>query len=167
MLIMIAFLAIAGIYDHLLHRIPNYLTGIMFTACVIYNLAVFGAASLVSAVLGGIATVAFMYLFYAIGVLGAGDVKLFAVCRGFFGSGRFLYFVFISFLIAAVFGLMKTAIKGDLFRRWLTLKKYICRSLRTGKLTRYHCNKEAEEKAGVPIAGAMFISALLGIGGMY
>ncbi len=167
MLIMIAFLAIAGIFDHLLHRIPNLLTGIMFAVCVIYNLAVSGTASIISVLLRGMVIASFLFVFFSIGVLGAGDVKLFAVCSGFMEPEKYLEFVFISFLVAGVYGTLRMAAKGELVRRWITLKKYICHCLRTGKLSRYHCSKEAEEKAGVPLAGAMLISALLGIGGLY
>ena len=167
MLIMIAFLATAGIFDHLLHRIPNQLTGIMLVACVFYNLAVKGHASVLPVVLRIVVTGLVLFPFFMIGALGAGDVKLFAVCSGFMEAQRILYFVFLSLILAGILGVIKMAARKEISKRFLILKMYILNCIRTGKPERYHCNKAAEEESGVPIAGAMLISALIGIGGFY
>ena len=45
--------------------------------------------------------------------------------------------------------------------------KYIKRLLETGRPERYHADKKAERESGVVLAGAMFVSAVLGMGGLY
>ena len=51
-------------------------------------------------------TVAF-YLFFYIGAMGAGDVKLLGVCAGYFSGEKVLCFLFFALLFAAVFALCK------------------------------------------------------------
>lgn len=102
-------LIVACYFDYRQGRIPNPL---------IVLLCVFGA------VLGGVSggflsvlkfcgiaaglTLA-LYPFFAIGALGAGDVKLLAVCGGFFPTDKILFFLFYSMLIAVVFSIIKIA----------------------------------------------------------
>lgn len=167
MLIMAIFLAVAGIFDHLLHRIPNVLTGIMLVACACYNLAVTGPLSLIPMMARIIISGMLFFPVFSIGALGAGDVKLIAVCAGFLDFSRGLFFVFISLFLAALMGILKMAMRKEITKRMLTLKKYVSNVLKTGMLQRYHCNKTAEKESGVALAGAMFVSALIGIGGFY
>ena len=59
-------------------------------------------------------TVAF-YLFFYIGAMGAGDVKLLAVCAGYFSGEKVLCFLFFALLFAAVFALCKMYLARNLW----------------------------------------------------
>ncbi|MBO7355369.1 MAG: prepilin peptidase [Lachnospiraceae bacterium] len=167
MLIMTAFLAAAGLFDHLTHRIPNILTGLMLICCIALRISGRDPAAVSGAVIRIVLTGAAFYPVFAIGALGAGDIKLMAVCAGFLEGSRCLYFIFFSLLMAAVFGTAVMLIRGQMKKRMYRLLIYIKRLLETGRPERYHAGKSAERGAGVAMAGAMFVSAVLGIGGLY
>lgn len=84
--------------------------------------------------------VVMLYPFFKIGALGAGDVKLFGVCSGYLSHNRILYFLFFSLLIAAIFSLINLMAKRN-------FKDY--------------------RKTRIPLAGPVFCSVLLYIGGVY
>lgn len=167
MYIMTAFLAVAGIWDHLYHRIPNLLTAVMAAFCLGSNLVCGGPAAVPAVLFKAFLTGLLFYPFFAIGALGAGDIKLLSVCSGFIPGGRVLYFVFLSFILASAFGLLKMMRRGDMRKRFRTLAMYIKDVSSSGRLRRYHCSRESAVRNGVALAGPMFISALLGIGGLY
>lgn len=167
MIIMTAFLAVSGVYDYLFHKIPNALIAVMFVTCVFYTCLTAGPLSILRMLLRMVITIVVFYSFFAIGALGAGDIKLLAVCSGFMTGTRAVWFVFISFVIASVIGVMGLLFKKEFGKRIRRLSMYIKSIIETGKPERYHCNTEAALKAGVALAGPMFISALIGIGGLY
>ena len=107
------------------------------------------------------------YPFFKIGALGAGDVKLLAVCSGLVGGIRALYFVFFAMLIASILGLIRLVIRKEFVKRIRRLVGYIEIMVNTGKIERYHESREAAIKSGVALAGPMLVSALIGIGGLY
>jgi len=163
MLIMTAFLAAAGLFDHLTHRIPNILTGLMLISCIACCIWDKGPAGVPPAII----RMVLFYPVFSIGALGAGDIKLMAVCAGFFEGGRVLCFIFFSLLMAAVSGTAVMIMKGQMKKRIYRLLIYIKRLLETGRPERYHADKKAERESGVVLAGAMFVSAVLGMGGLY
>ena len=167
MLIMTVFLAVAGIFDHLFHKIPNALTMIMFIASPVYVSLTSGPGALPSAFLRMAVTGAAFYPFFVIGAFGAGDVKLLAVCSGFMNGKRTLIFIFIAMFIASLYGVTQLVLRKELSRRMRRLEMYIGKLLSTGKPERYHCSREAAVKSGVALAGPMFLSAIIGVGGWY
>lgn len=167
MLIMTAYLAVSGVFDYLFHKIPNALILMMLVTCFIYTCLTEGPAGIIGMILRMILTVLFFYPFFKIGALGAGDVKLLAVCCGFMTGTRAVWFVFISFAVASVAGVIGLFLKKEFGKRIRRLSLYINTFIKTGKPGRYHCNSEAALKAGIALAGPMFISALIGIGGLY
>ena len=168
MLIMTAFLAAAGILDHLTHRIPNILTGLMLICCIALRISDKNLPALALTVLRIVITAAAFYPVFAIGALGAGDIKLMAVCAGFFdGSSRILYFIFFSLLAACIWGVVVMIVNGQMKKRMQRLVMYIKKYIKTGIPERYHACKSAERESGIAMAGAMFVSAVLGIGGLY
>ena len=67
-----------------------------------------------------------LYLFYLIGVLGAGDIKLFSMIGAFISTQELVWVVAASFIIGAVLGLLKL------------LHKYFLQKNYDGKLTKIH-----------------------------
>lgn len=167
MIIMTAFLAVSGIFDYLFHKIPNALIALMFATCVFYTGFTSGPLSILWMLLRMVITIFVFYSFFAIGALGAGDIKLLAICCGYMTGSRAVWFVFISFVIASIAGVVILFLRKEFGKRIRRLSLYIKSFIKTGKPERYHCNTEAALKAGVALAGPMFISALIGIGGLY
>ena len=164
---MTVFLSVAGILDHLYHRIPNLLTAMLFAFCLVRAVAGEGYPALFPIVLRMVIVGAMLFPVFAIGALGGGDVKLLAVCAGFYEGDRCIYFLFGTFVIAAVFGAVKMLKAGQMKKRMLRLYIYIRSFIHTGKAERYHACREAAMESGVALAGAMFLSSLMGIGGLY
>lgn len=122
--------------DILWHRIPNRILAVMFLLgeWVMYKSS--GVDGLLA--FNGVAlfTCCVFYLFFQLGALGAGDVKLFAATAGFFGPGMAPVYLFVGLLAAACIGVVKVLVGG-----------------------------KAKEKTGVCLAGPMFFSFLL-VGGL-
>ena len=167
MVVMTLFLGAAGLSDRMYHKIPNLLSGLMFV-CLVIETYLSGSVENVAWVMLRV-IIAFIVLFplYAIGVIGAGDVKILMICSGYQPFSRYLYFLFFSMLFGAVEGTIKMIRSRQLRQRIDRLIIYVKKFLATGIPEKYHCNREAEENAGVAMAGHMFMSALLGLSGVY
>ncbi len=138
MAVLCVFLATACGFDYHKRKIPNWLILIMlgvgfWLRCMREGgsggLAYLGAMLLVTA---------FLYPFFKIGALGAGDVKLFGVTAGYLPFEKILYFSFCSMLIAAVFSVCKVI-----------------------------CKKRGKECLTVCLSGPVLLGALLLWGGVY
>ena len=167
MLIMTVFLAVAGIFDHLFHKIPNVLCAMMFVICIIHACLISGPANIPLVLIRMLVTMFVFYPVFMIGALGAGDIKLLAVCSGFMPATRAIWFIFFTFLSASVIGMIGLLYRKETRKRIRRLALYVKKYIETGKVERYHCNSEAALQAGVALAGPMFVSALLGMGGLY
>ena len=165
--VMAVFLAVACIFDTLYHKIPNVLTGMMLTASAIYVCLTAGAAHLPIAFIRMFVTGALFYPFFMIGTLGAGDVKLLAVCSAYIPVNRVLPFIFLAMVIASAAGVLRLMIRKEFVQRIGRLVMYIEKIFKTGKVERYHISREAAVKSGIALAGPLFVSALIGIGGLY
>jgi prepilin peptidase CpaA len=85
--LLLALLAMAAAIDWRSHRIPNWLTGGGFVIAIVWSLLLPSPAQGgVLGALGGAATgLACLLPLYAVRILGAGDVKLMAMCGAFLG----------------------------------------------------------------------------------
>ena len=167
MLIMTMLLAVAGIFDHLFHKIPNILILVMFITGIIRACFISEPLSIPFMLIRMLLTAVIFYPVFVIGALGAGDIKLLAVCCGYMNGTRAIWFIFMTFSIAAVAGVIGLIHRKEIGKRIRRLIIYVKNYLKTGKVERYHCNTEAALHAGVALAGPMFVSALLGVGGFY
>ena len=115
-------LGIASYFDYRKAKIPNWLTGTGLLLAVAVTIGKVGINSsvyialLLLLVRTGITTVV-LYPFFKIGVLGAGDVKLCAVCAAFLESGDCVPVFVRSLLVAATIGLCKLLLMGNLKER--------------------------------------------------
>ena len=107
------------------------------------------------------------YLFFYIGAMGAGDVKLLGACAGFFPAGRVLYFLFFALLFAAIFALCKMYRAHNLWERLCYLGEYVWDVVRCGQWRVYFAEDRVSEAAGICMAGPILCSVLLYVGGIY
>lgn len=108
-----------------------------------------------------------LYPFFCIGTVGAGDVKLFGVCAGYFPGSRILFFLFFSMLLSAAFSLMKLWREKNAKERFMYLGEYLADVLRTGNLRLYFENRKEFREAGICLSGPILISVLMHWGGIY
>lgn len=105
-------------------------------------------------------------VFY-IGAMGAGDVKLLGVCAGYFSGEKVLCFLFFALLFAAVFALCKMYLARNLWDRLCYLGEYVWDVVRCGRWKAYFAEERAHPASGICMAGPVFCSVLLYIGGVY
>lgn len=83
--VLIGLLVGASIFDLLLRRVPNTLTLVGSTAALLLVLTGFSEITLTQALTGGLIGLGLFLIPYALGQMGAGDVKLFGMCGLFLG----------------------------------------------------------------------------------
>ncbi len=93
-------LVFASITDFRYQKIPNYLTLPTILCAMIYHFLFGGVQGVLFSLLGLLTGFAVLILPYAMGGMGAGDVKLMAAVGSFLGAEG----AFISFLLTALFG---------------------------------------------------------------
>lgn len=107
-----------------------------------------------------------MYFLFQIGVIGAGDVKLFGVTAGFLPFNKLFLFLFVSLLIAAMLSLIKLAKHKDLVKRMCHLFHYLADAMRNGWSLYPESGMELPE-AGICLSGPILVGLLLYLGGVY
>ncbi|MCI8801017.1 A24 family peptidase [Acetatifactor muris] len=160
------FLLIACVCDYREHRIPNSLTALMAVQGLIGRMWDEGAVGIILWLGGAVMAVALLYLLFKIGCLGAGDVKLFGVTAGYLPFKKILLFLFFSLLIAAIISLVKMWKENSFGRRIRYLSGYFRELLKNGQW-RLYSQKENDRTSGICLAGPVFISILLYLGGVY
>lgn len=109
----------------------------------------------------------FLYPFFKIGTVGAGDVKLIGICAGFFPGNRIIFFLFFSMLASAMISLIKLYKENNAKERFLYLGEYITDVMRTGNIRLYLKNEKERKAAGICLSGPVLFSVLLHWGGVY
>lgn len=122
---------------------------------------------------GFFCTFALLYMFFKIGALGAGDVKLLAVCVGTIGIKRGIFFLCFAFLAAAVFSLQKMLTEHNLIGRFRYFFNYAGQVLATAQFISYEQSafdgqEDLQKKhRTIHLAGPACLSLLLYLGGIY
>ncbi len=172
MVFLCLFLGLACLWDYSFRRIPNFLQMMIFGFGILNSymlgswlqvLRYFATAAVVTAGL---------YVFFKLGMMGGGDVKLLAVCSGFFEGKKVLYFLLFGFIAGAVIGIIKMIVNKRILPRMKYLLKYLKSSgegfaKRRAGPALYMRDREEKIKNGVALSGPMLISALLYWGGAY
>ena len=157
----------SAISDIRTYKVPNILLIIFAAAGLAEQWIFFGRKGLLNAagaVLLVFLLVGWLFLFR---MLGAGDIKLFAVCGIYTGAKSVLYLMLFSFVFAGIYALVKLAGNGSLAERFRTLADYVRETVSGGFAGRgsYRARQGTEHR----IALALFIlpAMLLWIGGAY
>ena len=167
MVVLCAGLMIACYFDYQKSRIPNLLVIPLFLAGMGECLFRQGAAEGFFFCGRGICVMLLLYPLFKIGVLGAGDIKLYGVCAGYIPGKSFLYFFFVSMLIAAIFSLIKLIKESNVLERVSYLCQYIGDVVRTGAFGLYMENERERKRCGICMAGPILFSVCLYLGGVY
>ena len=166
MVALCAMLMAACWYDFRKKKIPNLLILAMLVYGVGWRLWRDGATGGLF-YLGQAAVVMIpMYFLFQIGVIGAGDVKLFGVTAGFLPFNKLFVFLFVSLLIAAMLSLFKLLEQRNLLKRMRHLFVYLADAVRNGWSLYPESGIELPE-AGICLSGPILVGLLLYLGGVY
>lgn len=91
-----------------------------------------------------IGTCAVFYVLFLCRMLGAGDIKLMALCPGILGVQDGLVVIFLGLALAAVRAAWKLCSRGILWERMARLAEFTVRSGRAGRLLEYPGREEKE-----------------------
>ena len=100
-------LLLALVSDLLTSKIPNELFAFGFITSQIWCLYTGSVYSALEALASGMLVALILFPMFAIGSLGAGDIKIIMLLPAYTNLKNVFYIVFLSFLIAAVYGVIK------------------------------------------------------------
>lgn len=107
------------------------------------------------------------YPVFKLGMLGAGDGKLFAVCAGAMGVNRGVAFLFCTFLVAAVLAVLKMLYHRNFLQRFRYFFTYAGQAVCTSRLTVYEQDTAERKESRIHLAGPALLALLLYLGGVY
>lgn len=158
-------LGIACLQDYCRRRIPNWLIGAMLLFCCIEKIKESGIWALPAVMATIFFTIVILFPLFRLAMLGAGDLKLIAVCIGYLGAANALMFLFYTFLAAAVSGFIHFCVKRDMRLRMEYMVSYFATVFRTGKWSLYFDSKKAQRSASVCMAGPVLFGYVAVVGG--
>ncbi len=132
--IVILVLCTAMIYDIRFSRIPNWITFPAMTAGITYHVCIAGTSGLITGVFGLLIGFSIFFIFYMLGGMGAGDIKLMAALGALLGPRDILFaagFTAVAGGIYAVILLFSRNNRKALVRYGTTAKTFF----HTGHLT--------------------------------
>lgn len=164
----ILLLAATVIMDYFFDKIYNEWIIIMFVTGMSYVIRINGPEGIIKALVS--MTIPFMILYplFMIGGLGAGDIKLLSVMGCFFTAKEIFACVFISFLIGAVFSLLKMAAERNFLQRMEYLLSYVCDVFRNREWKLYEeevQDRKEKNKGKIHFAFPVLLGVMLIKGG--
>lgn len=165
---LVLLLTVACYFDYRKAKIPNWLAaaGLVLAVGTVFLKVLFsacGAVEILWMFLRVCVTVLVMYPLFKIGVLGAGDVKIFAVCSAYL-EGRDCVTVYVlSLLLAAVAGLCKLLFLGNFRERIGYLLSYAMDVAQFGVWKPYWTEENLcqRKQASLRMAGPLLTGVLL------
>lgn len=159
-------LAAACGYDYTKNRIPNSLLIVMAVSGMVHCFETGGIYGIACYFAKLAAVWAFFYLFFKLGTMGAGDVKLLGITAGYLPADKILCFLFISLLFGAIISLIKMWKNNNFFDRMRVLLSYMARTVQSGRWQLYTLDPDRPCTC-VCLSGPVLASILLHIGGAY
>ena len=165
--VLCTFLLFACCFDYGRKRIPNWLLILMLISGIGISSFEQGMEGVLHFVGKMLLMILFLYFFFNIGALGAGDVKLYGVCAGYLPGDKILYFLFFSLLIAAMISLIKILTEHNAKERLQYLSEYLLDVVVSGNWQLYISNQKEMRKNSICLAGPILGSVLMYIGGIF
>jgi prepilin peptidase CpaA len=154
-----AILIVAVVQDVKYMRISNRLIVVGIILSVAFGIFLGGMPRLIDILLNMSFPVIVLYLLYLLGVLGAGDIKLFSVVGGFTNFKTLTGCMFAAFAVAAVMSVGKMLYNGNLSDSLFKGQLFVKEVLR-GNISSYR-QTWAEERNLIHFSAAILIGLLL------
>lgn len=113
---------VAAVTDIWKFKVHNYLTLPLLLSGLVYHAAVDGAIGLVMSVFGVIFGFSILIVFFLMGGMGAGDVKLMAAIGAWLGLPLTFYVFLVSALAAGAYAIVLILTYGSLRETWVNLQ---------------------------------------------
>lgn len=170
LIVLILLLFFAAAWDFYRGKIPNIL--IVTGGC--YGLIrLFLYQDIMVHIPGIVFPIAVLFPIYKIGVIGAGDIKLFSLLGFYFTFMETIFCIFTAFVIGAVISVISFIRYDNFVERMTYLFSYLKECLTLGHFRYYYLDSEAkhisnikENQSKIHFAIPIFISVLFRIGGI-
>lgn len=153
--------------DYRKRKIPNILIITAAICGAVWRFAKEGITGAIFYLVQSVMVLALFYLLFRIGAVGAGDVKLFGVTAGYLPFHKILFFLFVSLLISAIISLVKLWEKNNFYKRLRYLVRYLKVVWKCGSFRPYPETGLDDPDITIRLAGPIFLSLLLYLGGVY
>lgn len=160
-------LAAASCFDYRKHRIPNalILCGFLIGLAARVTRWITGHGEIGGPVLRAVGIFALFYFFFRLGMLGAGDVKLFSLSVFLLDKADCVPFVAASLVFSGIAAAGKLLMEKNVRERLGYFCSYVADVARCGKLRLYLSGEKGENSsvhmAGPMLAGLLFCTVFL------
>lgn len=124
-------------------KVPNGLVLWGLVAVLIFKLISFKPQLLIQYFTGAFVPILLLFILFALGMLGAGDIKLFALIGASLGPGKVMIIIGISFVFGAVFSLITMITRHNLNARMLYFWRWLNFSVRQREFIPYYLEGES------------------------
>lgn len=166
MVIFIALFCVMVYTDLRYYKIPNLCIAAGVAAGLVVTYMSCSASGVLWACVSAAAVFAAFYPFYLMGGLGAGDVKLLMTVCFFVSGTRIIYYLLVTFALAALISIVKIALFAESRQRLCYLGGYIKKAVLTGAVDDFKVDK-AGKKSVIRLSVPAFISYLIMCAGLY
>ncbi len=164
--ILIGVFCVVIFMDWRFYRIPNACIVIGIMAGLILRSVTYPVIELIE-LLGTVVVVfLFLYPFYLLGALGAGDVKLFIMVACYIKGEQLMRYLLVTMLLAAVISILKMVLYEESRARLFYMGKYVRKVVMTGAMDEYQVDKK-QRNCIIRLSIPAFISLLLLCTGIY
>ncbi len=160
MLILYGFVIAAVVTDIKSGKISNRLILIGLGISLVRKLLQEGGVGLLTGVIQISLPVIVLYLFFLIGALGAGDIKLFSLIGGFVNFKELITCIVVAFVLGAIGSVIKMLISGGFIRGISVGSVYLWNFL-CGNHVEYKKTAHNVIPFSIPILGGLVVATLL------
>lgn len=164
--ILIVIMAIATFVDIRKYKIPNVciLTGMVLGLYMTY--VSYSLGGIIEAFIQMLVVFLAFYPFYLMRGLGAGDIKLLMMTGCYMQEEKFLKYVLVTFILAAIISIARMVLVKECRERLFYLGRYIRKVALTGAVDEYDINMQ-EKKTLIRLSVPAFTSLIMMVAGIY
>lgn len=170
MLLLFSILIFASFQDARTGKISNWLILIGMILGFVLQTHLYGLWGIFQIIITCVVPFFILFPLFKIGVLGAGDIKIFIVMGFYMNLTDLLICIIISFIIAAIPALVKLYKEESLKERMEYLNDYLGQLMKTKEILPYYFNEQNEkeiDKTKIHMTIPILLSFLLHMGGVY
>ena len=160
MAIFIGVFCVAVYMDLRFYKIPNLCIIVGITSGLIMTYMSYSVIEMLGACVAITTIFLAFYPFYLIGGLGAGDIKLLMMTACFIHEGRFIKYLLITFVLAAVISVTKMLFVRESRQRLFYLGQYLKKATLTGSIDHYIVDKK-DKRCVIRLSIPAFISLMI------
>lgn len=171
LVVLILLLFLAAVWDYYRGKIPN---NFILIGCCYGMIHLLHYEDILKFLPGIFFPIIVLFPLYKIGVIGAGDIKLFSMLGFYFPFMESMFCIFISFLIGAFISVISFIRYENFLERMTYLFSYLKECFCLGKFRYYYLDSEGKrvgnfqsDNSKIHFAIPIFISVLFHMGGVF